>query len=319
MGDAERGARGSFEWRIFGGGQNNRCFFSGCLLLSSYSLMIAQRRARLLWLGLLFLALPLSGSTEEAARAPRRLRASPGLAVTDGGSWKTIQKGAEFRKLSLERAEPHQFIELKLVRFDTRWIVPRVVPSMQYRLKNASVRTLAEKSGALAMINANYFDEKGMALGFFKAGGEANPSISKSPLFTGVFAIKDRVPFIAHRDQFALEQADEGLQAGPLLLAKGSALTVTRGAERQFRRSLIGIDSAQRLVIAVTDNLFGGLTWVELQEIFGAAEWRVQVSDLLNLDGGGSTQLHVKMGQFEESVPGAAEVPVAIGFFPKAN
>jgi exopolysaccharide biosynthesis protein len=165
------------------------------------------------------------------------------------------------------------------------------------------------------MINANYFDEKGLPLGFFKTVGEANLNVSKSPLFTGIFAIKDRAPFIAHRDEFLAPQADEGLQAGPLLLAKGAPITVTRGAERQFRRSLIGIDASQRLIIAVTDTLFGGLTWVELQEFFGTGQWQAQTSDLLNLDGGGSTQLHVRGTQFEEYVPGTAEVPVAIGFF----
>ncbi|MGH7769063.1 MAG: phosphodiester glycosidase family protein [Candidatus Binatia bacterium] len=130
-----------------------------------------------------------------------------------------------------------------------------------------------------------------------------------------MFAIKDRLPFIVHRDEFVPHQADEALQVGPLLLAKGAPLSVTRGAERQFRRSLIGMDANQRLIIAVTDTFFGGLTWVELQEFFGAAEWQVQTSDLLNLDGGGSTQLHVKGAQFEEYVPGTVEVPVAIGLF----
>jgi hypothetical protein len=39
----------------------------------------------------------------------------------------------------------------------------------------------------------------------------------------------------------------------------------------------------------------------------------------MNLDGGGSTQLQVKTASFEEYVPGTAEVPVAIGFFPKSH
>ena len=69
----------------------------------------------------------------------------------------------------------------------------------------------------------------------------------------------------------------------------------------------------------MTDTLFGGLTWVELQECFGSAQWQVQTTDLLNLDGGGSAQLYVRGAQFEEYVPGTTDVPVAIGFFSKAN
>jgi uncharacterized protein YigE (DUF2233 family) len=276
------------------------------------------RGSRFLWLLLLLLAVPAKSLTQSVLPAGNKLKASPGLAIADSGHWKVIQKGVEFRKVILERAEPHQVIDLKLVRFDTRWIVPRIVRSLQYNLKSANVRTLAEKSGAIAMINANYFDEKGQPLGFLKTGGETNLNVSKSPLFTGIFAVKDRAPFIAHRDEFVPNQADEGLQAGPLLLAKGSPLTVTRGADRQFRRSVIGIEPDQKLLIAVTDTLFGGLTWVELQEFFGSGQWQLHVSDLLNLDGGGSAQLHVRGAQFEEYVPGTAEVPVAVGFF-KAN
>lgn len=255
----------------------------------------------------------------QAIQRPLRLKANPGLTVTDAGAWKAVFQGAEYRRISLERTDPYQSIQLKVLRFDSRSIEPRVVNSAEYRLKSATVRTLAEKSGALAIINANYFDERHMALGFLKTGAEKNPSISKSPLFTGIFAIKDRVALIVHRDQFDPEQADEGLQAGPLLLAKGSPLTVTRGADKQFRRSLIGIDQARRLVIAVTDNLFGGLTWTELQELFGAPEWRIETSDLMNLDGGGSTQLSIRTAGFEEHVSGTAEVPVAIGFFPRSR
>lgn len=277
--------------------------------------MAYHRSSYLLFFLLAFPPLPALAQT---SAHPVKLNGSPTLSVTDRGSWKLIQKGAEFRKVTLERSEPYQVIELKLLRFDTRWVVPRIVRSLQYRLKVADVRTLAEKSGAIAMINGNYFDEKGRPLGFLKAASEEiNARISKSSLFTGIFAVKDLQPFIVHRDHFAPQQADEGMQAGPLLLTKGSALAVTRGAGRQSRRSLIGIDREQKLIVAVTNSLFGGLNWVELQELFSSEQWEVQTLDLLNLDGGGSAQLYVRGDQLEELVAGATEVPVAIGFFPK--
>ena len=264
-------------------------------------------------------ALP-SASLGQGRPNGARLKSSPGLAVTDSGSWKVVQKGAEFRRMAIQRDDPHQSIDLKLARFDTRLIAPRIFRSAQYNLKSVNVKTLAEKTGAIAAINANYFDENGKPLGFLKAASsEVTPQISPAALYTGILAVKDHFPFIVHRDRFAPEQADEALQAGPLLLMKGDALTVSLGAGRQRRRALIGIDKEQRLIIAVTDSLFGGLTWVELQELFSAPQWRLQARDLLNLDGGGSAQLYLRSGQFEEYVAGATEVPVVIGFFPKAN
>ncbi|MBI3063977.1 MAG: hypothetical protein HYY82_03475, partial [Deltaproteobacteria bacterium] len=46
---------------------------------------------------------------------------------------------------------------------------------------------------------------------------------------------------------------------------------------------------------------------------------QVPTVDLLNLDGGGSAQLYLKIGKFEEFVAGTVEVPVAIGFFTKGQ
>ena len=187
-------------------------------------------------------------------------------------------------------------------------------------LFRSNAMTSVERSGAVAAINANYFDTDGKPLAFLKAGGQAvNPRVSRNSLYTGVFAVKDQRPSISHRDDFLSEQADEAMQSGPLLLLGGRPQAVTGLPLRASRRALIGIDKEQRTVIAVTDNLIGGLFWAELQEIFSAPQWQAQTLDLLNLDGGGSAQLYIKTGKFEEFVAGTVEVPVAIGFFAKSN
>jgi phosphodiester glycosidase len=49
------------------------------------------------------------------------------------------------------------------------------------------------------------------------------------------------------------------------------------------------------------------------------ARWQLDVVDLLNLDGGGSSQLYVKSDKFEEWLPGTTEIPVGIGFFKKTS
>jgi uncharacterized protein YigE (DUF2233 family) len=253
-----------------------------------------------------------------SAQPKSRLKSSPGLAATELGFWKSIPKGMDFRNVTLERNEPYQLIHLKIFRFDASWFVPKILRSPQYNVKSTNVKTFAEKSGAVATINANYFDEQRRPLGFLKAQPhENNANISKSSLFTGVFGIKDRSPFIVHRDDFSPNQADEALQAGPLLLSKGAVLAVSRGAGKQSRRALIGLDRERRLILAITDSLLGGLSWEELQEFFLSSNWQVNATDLLNLDGGGSAQLYVRVNQFEEYVPGTTDVPVAIGFFQK--
>lgn len=258
--------------------------------------------------------------TAHHAGAQSALRLGANLAVTDLGVWRPLQKGVEYRKIALERVEPNYHLELKLVRFDPKLIALRILHGRELKLPGASGKTFAEKSGALAAINANYFDEKGRALAYLKTlDGEINRSVSKHALYTGVFGLRDGVPFVTHRDDFNPSQADEALQSGPLLLHHGAPVEVMRGLSRIARRAVIGIDKDGKLIVAVTDAVLGGMSFSELQDLGTNPKTHVDTTDLLNLDGGGSAQLYIRAGKFEEWVVGTTEVPVAIGFFAKGN
>jgi uncharacterized protein YigE (DUF2233 family) len=249
-----------------------------------------------------------------------KAKLSGGLAVTDAGGWRAILKGVEFRRIALERSEPNYVVELKLLRFDSRLIIPKILSAEQFQLKAANAKTFGEKSRALAAINANYFDEKGRPLAYLKtAEKEINRTVSKHGLYTGIFGRRESQPFVTHRDGFQTVDASEALQSGPLLLHKNAPVDVLSGLGRYARRSVIGTDKEGRVIIGVTDTVVGGLSFAELQELFSNAKWRLETPDLLNLDGGGSSQLYVKTAKFEEWLSGTAEVPVAIGFFSKPN
>ena len=253
-------------------------------------------------------------------QSPGRFKISDTLTATDIGSWRSIHKGVEQRKIAFLRSEPNYTLELKLLRFDSKIIGARVLSSSDFQAKGATARSFVEKSGAVAAINANYFDERGRPLAYLKTRDrEINPAVSKHPLYTGIFAIVDGRSMVLHRDDFSPAQASEALQSGPLLLNRGTPLETMRGLGRYARRTVLGTDKEGRVVIAVTDAVLGGLSFVELQDLFSNGKWQLDTPELLNLDGGGSAQLYFKSGRVEESVPGTSEVPAAIGFFVKAN
>ena len=230
------------------------------------------------------IAIFLSGfcASADSADSPVKLKSSPTLAVTGVGAWKSVQKGIDLRKITLERAQSAHTLDLKLFRFDTSLIVPRVIYGAEHNLKVADVKSLAQKTGAIAAINANYYDPEGRPLAFLKTAARTiNPRVSPAAIYSGIFGIKDRQPFFAHREDFLPAYADEGVQAGPLLLLGGSVQAITGVPSRPSRRALIGIDKEQRLFIAVTDTLLGGLSWTELQELFSAPQWQLQAHDLL--------------------------------------
>ena len=269
---------------------------------------------------LCFLLLFLHPGAEVQSQTVKKGNLAAMLNVTDAGAWRTVQRGVEFRKLSLERWEPAYGLELKVFRLDSRLITPRLLHAAQFQLKAASVKTFVELAGAIGAINANYFDEKGRALAYLKtAEKEINRGVSKHALYTGIFGLSGSGPFVTHRDEFQPAQAGEALQAGPLLLHRNAPVEVMTGLGRYARRSVIAIDKEGRLIVGATEAVIGGLSFAELQELFRQPKWQMNAVELLNLDGGGSAQLYFNSGNFEEWLAGTAEVPVAIGFFAKVN
>lgn len=266
-------------------------------------------------LGLVFILL---SDTALQSQGSGNSQVETGLAITDVGVWRDLQKGVAIRTLVLERSQPNYTVELKLARFNTQLISARVLDSGEFQLRTASAKTFAEKSQAIAAINANYFDERGRPLAYLKTRvKEINRSLSKHSLYTGIFGIDESGAFVTHRDEFAPAQASEALQSGPLLLHRGLPVAVNPNLGRYARRAVIGIDKTGAIIIAVADAVLGGLGFAELQKLFVDSRWHIDAVELLNLDGGGSAQLYVKSGKFEDWLPGTSEVPVAIGFFSK--
>lgn len=274
-----------------------------------------SRRLVCTGLGLVFILL---SDTALQSQGSAKSEVETGLAVTDVGLWRDLQKGVAIRTLVLERSQPNYTVELKLARFNTQLISARVLDSGEFQLRTASAKTFAEKSQAIAAINANYFDERGRPLAYLKTRvKEVNRSLSKHSLYTGIFGIDESGAFVTHRDEFAPAQASEALQSGPLLLHRGLPIAVNPNLGRYARRAVIGIDKTGAIIIGVADAVLGGLGFAELQKLFVDSRWHIDAVELLNLDGGGSAQLYVKSGKFEDWLPGTSEVPVAIGFFSK--
>ncbi|HEX7228586.1 MAG TPA: phosphodiester glycosidase family protein [Candidatus Binatia bacterium] len=292
-------------------------FFTLSVLVNSANVML---RSFFLLILLSCLTLAATFTSAQAPAPAGKPKVSTTLLVRKPGAWKPLDSGIEHRIITLERSDPSYSFDLNLVRFGRNRVFPRIISSGQFQLKSADAKTLGQRSGAVVTINANYFDEKGKPLAFLKtATGEINRNVSKHALYTGVFGVRDSIPFIVHRDDFQLTQAQEAIQSGPLLLKQGAAMENIPGAGRYSRRAVIGIDKQQRLIVGVTDTVLGGLSFPELQELFSRAEWQLETTELLNLDGGGSAQLYIRTRSHEEFISGTSEVPVVIGFFKTAN
>jgi exopolysaccharide biosynthesis protein len=246
------------------------------------------------------------------------------LLFVAGGSrgahfWEKWAPGVEYRDIAVGRStdgEQH----LKMVRFAPDRIKVSILYAKTYGERSMTVKEMVEHSGAFAGINASYFDEYDRPLGYLKVKGrEINDYIATAIVYSGLVAIKNGKVVIEHRDTFHPLHYDEALQVGPRLVAAGTGTTGIQNTidyKKRARRAGIAIDENGSPVVYITSPISADMNWNELREVLLGAEDRggIKPRDVLNLDGGGSTQLYIKTGKLNVS-EGYSKVPVAIGFF----
>jgi len=233
--------------------------------------------------------------------------------------WEKVADGVEYRYVkTVDRDDENQ--GLKMVRLDQSRVKAKILYAEDYGAAMLTVKEMVEKSGAIAGINANYFDEKDRPLGYLKVKGrEINDYIATPIIYSGIFAIQKGKGSILHRDVFHPLSCEEALQVGPRLIAEGSytqGLNDTIDYRQRARRAGIAVDKKGRIVLFITSPPSAAMNWKELRALLMSSEKKGGIAprDVMNLDGGGSTQLCVQAGKFSVQ-EGYARVPVAIGFF----
>ncbi len=173
---------------------------------------------------------------------------------------------------------------------------------------SVDLKVLGENLGAAVILNASYYDEKGRPMGYFRSGGKVFNSVvlhrgRRTFLHYGaLFSVgKKGRPRIVSREEFDDSVVKEAFQAGPLLVKDGRpvpGLTRYREFLRATRRTVVGLDTEDRLVVLVSEGDTRGISWCELQEFLILPESRggLGVRVAMNLDGGSSSQLWVRDG-----------------------
>ena len=176
--------------------------------------------------------------------------------------------------------------------------------------KPGRVEDLPAKNRPLVAFNGGYFDVDGSPMGLMVHGGsEINP-LRKADW--GIFWInKSGQGRLHHRRKFHWpswsDKVDFAVECGPRVRVGGEKIQVRPGAAR---RTLVGIREDGDLVVAIFP------TRVELG---AAGQWlhdHWEVVDLLNLDGGSSTQLALCSEDRWLVLARGVPVPAMIGIYP---
>jgi len=208
-----------------------------------------------------------------------------------------VEDGFYFAKYDLGSPSAILRPEAYLLKFDTkRFSVQAAIANGTESLGRpaaADIRTLTRENGAIAGINANFFDERGSPLGLIIYNSELRHKIQRGGrVLTGIFAIRSSGEIvIEHRDTFNPQQTWMAIQAGPRLLENGKAVEIGPSPETS-RRSGVAITKDNEVILYATVLRFPGATLGDIQEML--LDPGLGVTNALNLDGGGSSQLFIE-------------------------
>ncbi len=174
----------------------------------------------------------------------------------------------------------------------------------------AEVRDMKGCAEAEVCVNGSFFTESNRAIGLLVSAGQQVQGVKN--ISWGVFWIgKDGKAHIQRRKDYeesvSLSDVDFAVQSGPTVMWDG---TIREDLGRGLaRRVAVGIGPGQWVSVLV-------FPWpISLPEMARFARDRLQVSTLMNLDGGGSVQAYVP-GDDSMRVSGEG-VAVGIGLFKK--
>jgi len=111
------------------------------------------------------------------------------------------------------------------------------------------------------------------------------------------------------------EALDQAVQAFPMLITNGEASFSNTTGDRSTRRTVVGQDKWDRILLIGTTSL-SGMKLVDLSRYLASTD--LQLVNAVNLDGGGSSLLALMPpGQPSYFIPSFDPVPTVLAVYPR--
>lgn len=221
-------------------------------------------------------------------------------------SWQNLQSGLDYTKINVVYSGTPVNIHALKVDLSLLQIKPIVTPA------RSSVKSMAISHDALAVLNANFFEPSGKPLGVVVAD-KAELNAFKNISWWSVLCIKNQAAQIFHASVYQHDQCDNAIQAGPRLVVQG---VIPKLKENISKKSAVGLNAKGELFLIATENILPISLFAEVLRV-KESEGGFELVDVLNLDGGSSTQIYVNTASFSLDIPNFVQVPVGLGVFPK--
>ncbi len=255
-----------------------------------------------------------------------RSQISGKMRIANKGYWISVSRHVERRIVTITRGR-RSLLKIHALRFRPKKVDFKVIHVPPEKNAEYNIVKVAEESGALAMINASFFDPAFNPLGLCIMNRQEVSPMSTAQDYQGVFFVRKAKVDIAQRKKFKRYKGynttgfEQAVQSGPWLVLGGKPELSYRNKKSVSRRSAIAIDDKGRVMFVVTDTYFSGILLADFAKILAASErdGGFSVENALNLDGGNSTQLLLKTPDESYMVRGFVNSPVYIGAFKKVS
>lgn len=224
--------------------------------------------------------------------------------------WQELRPGVQFRRASVTVDDWVDW--LTLLRVDPA----RVDFQARYDPDNPQpVRDWQMLTGALAVVNAGFFNQDNRITGLLISDGQIHGQTYRG--FGGMFFVRDGRPalhWLAEHPYRPDPRITQAVQSFPMLARNGQVIDGIPASGRPSRRSFVGIDRDGWVVFGVTTMPVWSLT--------ALAEYLVHRSGLaldsaLNLDGGASSGMWVSGVPDALLVNSIDPVPAVIVILPR--
>ncbi|MBD0833661.1 phosphodiester glycosidase family protein [Aestuariibaculum sediminum] len=218
-------------------------------------------------------------------------------------NWRTtkIIEGVEVRKASANLFDSPQ--EISIVDIDTTLAKVKYDVGMAKVMERTSVQ--AKAKNAIAAINGSFFRNHSEPLGesmhFIMIDGEVKAHTVKTEYLTratGVITVKENYIDISNwnsdKELGYNDKADDVLVSGPLLMDDGRLLHLSYASfnTKRHPRSFMAFAN-NHLLMVVVDGRSETAAGMTLNEVLMFGKF-IGCTDIINLDGGGSSTLFVK-------------------------
>ena len=222
--------------------------------------------------------------------------------------WRHTVPGLDYAQGQVTTDGDHQPAAVHVLRMDLALVQLQVVMAAETGARLAQAPAFRSHAKALAACNGGYFDPDFVPLGLLVSqGGELSPL---RKVDHGIFAVSARRARVEHAKKWQRPaELEFAIECGPRLLVGGVAPHFRQ--DDTARRVALGVDSAQRTVLAVSEGaatLRDFAAWLALD----AASGGPAVTDAINLDGGPSAMLDLRAGGVQAEVRTAVQVPVGL-------